>query len=148
MLELNLILAAVHELHDQRVRVDDFSVTLTIVDFPELHELAGAAREPLDDGVLEPAESGEVDARLAEVDAPRFRATRLVHDVRHAVSDVGTAPTADGPLPERTTFHPAGFQRWREMVAESLSTLNGAPPLNTTPCCEDERASTTARVAV
>jgi len=53
---------------------------------------------------------------------------------KEPLSDVETAPTADGPLPERTLTQPG------------LS--DGAPPFATTPCCEDERASTTARVAV
>ena len=82
VLELHGLLAAGHELHAQVVRVDDLGPALEVLDLAVLDELAGAARQPLDDVVLELAQLGEIDLRLAELDAPRLRVARLVDELR------------------------------------------------------------------
>jgi hypothetical protein len=43
-----------------------------------LHELPGAAGQARHDSVLELAEFGEIDPRLAELHAPRLRMPRFV----------------------------------------------------------------------
>src|SRR5258708_40005867 len=64
-------------------------VTVEITHLPVLHELTRAACEPLDDAVLEFAQLGEVDLRLAEIDPPRLRVTRLVQELRHVQQRLG-----------------------------------------------------------
>ena len=60
------------------VRIDDRRPALEVVDLAELRQLAGAARQLLDDAVLVVAQLVEVDLRLAELDAPVLGVLRLV----------------------------------------------------------------------
>src|SRR5207249_2825711 len=57
-------------------------VALEVAHLPELHELARAVRQPLDDVVLEGAQLVQIDLRLAEVDAPRLCVARLIQKLR------------------------------------------------------------------
>src|SRR2546426_903363 len=82
VLELNLILFTVGELHLQTMRVDDLGQALQVLHLAKLDELSRAARQPLDDVVLEVAQLREIDPRLAELDTPRLRVARLVNQVR------------------------------------------------------------------
>jgi hypothetical protein len=76
--KLHLLLAAGVELHPQVVGVDDLGIALQVFHLPDLHQLAGAAGVLLDDVVLEGAQLGEIDRRLAEVHAPGLRVARFV----------------------------------------------------------------------
>ena len=89
VLELDRFLAARHELHAQVVRVDDLGVALQVLHLAMLDELSGAARVLLDDVVLERAQSGEIDLRLAELDPPRLRVARLVEQLRDVQQRLG-----------------------------------------------------------
>src|SRR2546428_8710481 len=82
MLELQLLVAASGQLHAQGVRVDELGAALEILHLPVLDELPRAARQPLDDRVLEVAQLREIDVGLTELDAPRLRVTRLVETLR------------------------------------------------------------------
>ncbi len=80
----------------QRVRVGDRGGPLDVLHFPVLDELPGAAGEPLDDVVLEGAQLVEIDARLAELDAPRLRVARFIHDLGDVQQGLGrNAPAVD-----------------------------------------------------
>src|SRR5262249_8445453 len=54
---------------------------LQVLHLADLHELAGAAGEPADDGVLEAPQAIEIDLRIAELDAPGLRVARLVEQL-------------------------------------------------------------------
>ncbi len=81
MIEAQRLVAAPRLLDSQRVGIDDRREALDVPDLPVLHELAGAARQPLDHVVLERAELPEVDPRLTELDAPRLRPARIFQHV-------------------------------------------------------------------
>ena len=73
------------------VGVDDLAPALDVLHLAQLRELAGAARQPLDDVVLERAQLVEVDRRLAELDAPGRRVARL----RRRASRRAAAPSTE-----------------------------------------------------
>src|SRR5207249_10451857 len=77
MIETELLLSARHELHPQRPGVGELGAPLQVSHLAMLHALSRAAGEPLHYGILEAAELREIDARLAEFDAPRLRVARL-----------------------------------------------------------------------
>src|SRR6185295_19042268 len=81
VIEVQRLLAAAGLFYLQSVRIDDRGEALDVLHLAMLDELAGPAGQALDDIVLERAELREVDPRLAELDAPRLRASRLVQHV-------------------------------------------------------------------
>ncbi len=89
VLERQRVLGPVDFLDAQRVRIDNLGETLDVLNLAVLDELTGAARQPLDDVVLELAELVEIDLRLAELDAPRLRVTRFVEHLRDVQQGLG-----------------------------------------------------------
>src|SRR5262249_52261362 len=82
VLEPHVLLAAVLERHTQVVRIDDLGHAPKVHDLAVLGQLAGAVRQSSDHRLLESPELIEIDLRLAEADAPRFRMPRVADDVR------------------------------------------------------------------
>src|SRR5262249_37909892 len=70
VLESQCVRRTVGFLQPQCVRIGDLSETLNVIDLTVLDELPRAAREPLDDVVLEFAQLRQIDLRLAKLDAP------------------------------------------------------------------------------
>ena len=83
VLELDRVFSARGELDAECVRVDELAEALHVLHLPTLRQKSRAARQPLDDGVLERTELVEVDRRFAEGDAPRIRVTRFSEQVSH-----------------------------------------------------------------
>ena len=65
------------------MRIQQFRHALDVLHFPEFGELPRTVCQSLDDVVLEIPEPGQVDLRLAKLDAPGFRLARLVDKLRH-----------------------------------------------------------------
>jgi len=86
VLELHALLASRQQLHAQMVRVRDLGPALEVLNLARLHQLAGPAGVLPDDAVLERAQLGQVELRLPEVDAPRLRLTRFVHENRRCAA--------------------------------------------------------------
>ena len=66
----------------QRVRIDDLGEALNVVDLAMLDELSRPAREPLDDVVLELTQLAEIDLGFTELDAPGFRVSGFIDQLR------------------------------------------------------------------
>ena len=83
VLELQILVFPADELHLQMMRIDDLGVSLQVLNLAVLDQLSGAARQPVHDAVLEIAQLGQIDRRLAEGNAPLAGVLRLVEEVRH-----------------------------------------------------------------
>ena len=83
MLELQRLVAAAGLPDSEGVRIGQLGDALDVLNLAVLHELARAAREPCDDGVLEVAQLGKIDARLAELDAPRLCVAGFIDELGH-----------------------------------------------------------------
>jgi hypothetical protein len=85
------------------VRIDDFGDTLDVLHLAELDQLSGAARQPLDDRVLEVAQLFEIDPRFTELDAPRLRVPRFVNQVGDVQQCLGRNASATRRRPPGLT---------------------------------------------
>jgi hypothetical protein len=104
VLELHVLARTGSQLHGQIVAVDDFGPALEVLHLAMLHQLAGAAGQPLDNVVLEVAQFSQIELRLVEFNAPRFGMPRFVDHFRDVQQRLGRDAAAIHAHPARVDF--------------------------------------------
>ena len=136
VLELHGFLAAGGQLHREVVRVDDFGPALDVLHLAMLDQLAGSARQPLDDVVLEVAQLVEVDLRLAELDAPRLGVARFVDQLGDMEQRLGRNAAAIDAHAAGVHFGIDERDAEPEIGGEKRGRVPAGPPPTTTSCTD------------